>query len=292
LDAGFTKEEILAAGMQFNIERFNSSNVMSTSATAWEGMIPETINYDATAVFYMSQTIVQQIFCLKLVGNLTNFSGLTDFSDVAITYFTNMNKWPTNLQLNPSNAMLDATQSFGAVYQSNTSEKMLVKHDFIRYLSLKLFGSPQGADLFNNEASMIQSLNVMGNSSFQQDISSVLWDYSSTNPHPQLSTDYVYDASLNLYGTTDTFKSNENICRELFQQLLFENIDRFSLLTKNSDGLYPIPIITGDTISFTYTIHPSPNQNVLTGVNALTERTYKIMIIIDNGSGMNTTPTD
>jgi hypothetical protein len=73
---------------------------------------------------------------------------------------------------------------------------------------------------------------------------------------------------------------------------LFENLDRFSLLTKNTDGLYPIPILAGDSISFTYTISPSTGQHLLTKVNPISERTYKILIIIDEGTGVNTTPVD
>ena len=35
--------------------------------------------------------------------------------------------------------------------------------------------------------------------------------YSSTNPNPELNSNYVQDASTNLYGTTETFASSDNV---------------------------------------------------------------------------------
>jgi hypothetical protein len=95
-----------------------------------------------------------------------------------------------------------------------------------------------------------------------------------------------------MYATTDELTTNENICRELFQQLLFKKVSRFSLLSKNSDGLFPIPILKGDTITYTYTVSPSEGQNNLTGVEPFGGRVYKIVIIIDDGEHTNTIPLD
>ena len=63
-------------------------------------------------------------------------------------------------------------------------------------------------------------------------------------------------------------------------------------MSKNGDGLFPIPILEGDTITYTYTISPSSGQNELTGVDEFGARVYKIIIIIDDGENENTTPTD
>jgi uncharacterized protein YjbI with pentapeptide repeats len=287
LAAGFTKEEILAAGIQFNLDYFSSAAVMGTSASTWEGLIPEDLHdFSANAVFYMSQEDIQKVFAIKLTGDLQ------DLSHNDITYFINMHNWPSTVKLNPSNAMLDQPASSGALLSVGIQNKMLVKHDFIRYLALRLFNTAQGVDLFNNEASLVSALDSMGSTSYHTDISSVLWGLSSINPNPTLTSTYIYDPSLNLYGTTDDMKTNDNICRELCQQILFENNDRFALLYKNAQGLYPIPILTGDTISFTYTIYPAPNQHLLTSVQPIPPRTYRISIIIDDGTGRNTVSTD
>jgi hypothetical protein len=39
---------------------------------------------------------------------------------------------------------------------------MLVKHDFIRYISNNLFNTPYGTDLFSNETELITDLNNLG----------------------------------------------------------------------------------------------------------------------------------
>jgi len=288
LAGGYTEEEILAAGINFEIERFSSSHTMSELATTFDGInVDEIVAFDATAIFYMSQQDIQKVFTIDLDGSLE------DFSNCKVKYFTHMDKWPENFVLNPSNAMLDDGESTGALFYTDERDKMLIKHDFIRYLALKLFGSIQGTDLFNNEDQMITTLNNMGDNSFQNDISGVLWKYSSTNPDPTLETDkYVYDASFDMYATTDELTTNENVGRELFQQLLYQNVSRFKSLTKNADGLFPVPILEGDTITYTYTVLPAPGQNELTGANEFGGRVYKIVIIIDDGLTENTTPTD
>lgn len=203
-----------------------------------------------------------------------------------------MTNWPTNFNMNPSNAMLGQPESYGAIFQAPDPSEMLVKHDFIRYLADKLFGTPMATDLFSNESQLLNTLNTIGNNIFQNDISGILWEFSTTNPNPQTSSSYLLDASLNYYYTTNDMNTNNNICRELFQQLFHFNPHRFNNLTPDNNNLFSMPIINGDTISFQYTINPDSNQHKLTGVAPLPARVYTIKIIVDEGSHSNITPTD
>jgi hypothetical protein len=83
--------------------------------------------------------------------------------------------------------------------------------------------------------------------------------------------------------------TRNNICRELFQQLIYSNVERFNqLYSSTNDNLFNLPIIAGDTISFLYKIHPSEGQELLTGVDPIPARTYQIKIVIDDGSNINT----
>jgi hypothetical protein len=55
----------------------------------------------------------------------------------------------------------------GAVVTTNSKsvaylKEMLVKHDFIRYISNNLFNTPYGTDLFSNETELITDLNNLG----------------------------------------------------------------------------------------------------------------------------------
>tara|TARA_B100000035_G_scaffold23938_1_gene18831 strand:+ start:123 stop:19874 length:19752 start_codon:yes stop_codon:yes gene_type:complete len=286
LELGFTEEQIKEAGIEFYLEVFNTTIQMSTLAEMIEGQEINPISgFDATAILYLPQSIVNDVFTVKLTGDLY------DLDNVNITYFTNMDAWPSGYVINSVNAMMDHEQSTGAIYELETREKMLLKHDFIRYIAYKTFGSVHAVDLFSNEDELIAALNEFGNNNFQQDISGILWKYASTNPNPVVNANYVYDADYQLYGTTDAFISSENVCRELFQQLLKSQKSRFSNMVANPNGLYPIPIIDGDTISFTCTITPSPEQRVLSTNESIGSKIYKIIIIVGDQLN-NTDPVD
>ena len=86
--------------------------------------------------------------------------------------------------------------------------------------------------------------------------------------------------------------TNDNIGRELLQQMLYFNPERFAYLTPDINRLSSLPILNGDNISFNYTVNPAPNQNQLTGVPPISGRVYKIKIIVDDGSHINTVPID
>ena len=215
LALGFTEEEIRLAGIEFYLEAFSTTVQMDVLADIIEGKnINELTGFDATGILYLSKTLMNEVFTVKLVGDLN------DLENVNITYFTNIHKWTEGLVINSANTVMDHERSNGAIYSFGTREKMLLKHDFVRYIAYKMFGTVQAVDLFNNEDQMIRSLNTLGNNNFQQDISGILWQYASTNPNPETSSNYVFDPSLNMYGTTETFVSSDNVCRELFQQLI------------------------------------------------------------------------
>jgi hypothetical protein len=136
---------------------------------------------------------------------------------------------------------------------------------------------------------MIQALNYIGNTSLA-DISGTFWKYSSHSTYPDISGIFLTDASNNMRYTTDSFNTNENICRELFYQLIYEKKERFANLITDDNYLVGLPILAGDVINFNFTINPSPGQNTLTGVNEFFGRNYRIKLIVDDGTGVNTVP--
>jgi uncharacterized protein YjbI with pentapeptide repeats len=283
LAAGYTQEDILKAGMNLYLDYFSSSYRLLATSTLIDGKAETLLDASATAVFYIPESTIQNVFKFRLIGDLM------DFSNVEVRYVVNMHLWPTSFELNPSNAMLDQPDSNGSVYSVGNSKTMLVKHDYIRYLALKLFGNANAVDLFNNESQMVRYMNYIGNLSFQNDISGTLWKYASVTSNPT-SANYLLDTSNNMKYTTDAFNTNNNICRELMYQLIYYNPDRFANLITDENYLVSIPIFAGDTISFNYTIAPAPNQNNLTGVPPIPARTYRIKWVIDNGTGVNTVP--
>ena len=278
--------------VDFVLNKFSNSYTMSTLATLDAGSTA-TIGTDvsAIAVYYIDVAAINQVFRYE-----ADSWDVNDISSTDIKYFSYMTNWPQSLQINPANAMLDqAGQSTNPILNVGIPNKMLVKHDFLRYLALKLFNTAQGVDLFNNETPLINNLNSIGAQSFQ-DISSTMWANDANNTSKVDGSLYVRDLSSNNMATTNNYTANDNICRELFQQILYANAARFASITLDSNGQAAVPILVGDSISYKFTVFPAANQNSLTGVSAFGGRVYQIKLIVTAGTGgvgsTNTIPID
>jgi hypothetical protein len=274
------------SSIDFVLDRFSAAYTLSQSATMFEGTSIAFTDASATAVFYVSEANMKNVFKFQ-----SDSFDINDLSASDIRYFTYMSNWPEGLVINPVNAMLDKAESANAITSVGIPNKMLVKHDFIRYLALKLFNTPSGVDLFNNENELIAHLNDMGNASYQNDISGSLWKYATNASTAVDNTNFILDASSNDKCTTDHLTSNDNICRELFNQILYANKSRFSDISFNiEDGVCSLPILSGDSISYRFTVFPKAGQNDITGVPAFGGRSYRIkLLIVGDAAGENTT---
>ena len=273
----------------FVLDKFSASYTLDQRATLDAGVTYSFTDASAVAVYYISKTAIKNVFTFN--------SDSWDFNDVSsqdIHYFINMNNWPAGLEINPVNAMLDKVDLAKAMLQVGIPNKMFVKHDFIRYLAYKLFNTANGVDLFNNERDLIQHLNAMGNASFQRDISGTLNTYASESSTAVIADQFIIDTSSNTKCTTNMFTDNDNICRELFNQILNNNPARFhdiSFNIKDAEGdltgQASLPFITGDTISYRFTVFPNVGQETLTGVDRFGGRSYEIKLVVDD-AGVNT----
>jgi hypothetical protein len=273
------------SSINFVLDRFSAAYTLSQSATMFEGTSIALADVSATAVFYVSQADMQNVFKFH-----SDSFDIDDISASDIRYFTYMVNWPAGLVINPVNAMLDKAGSTNPIDTVGIPNKMLVKHDFIRYLALKLFNTSSGVDLFNNESELLSHLNSMGFASYQNDISGTLWKYATNASTAVDNTNFILDASSNDKCTTDNFTTNENICRELFNQILHANKQRFKDISFNiQDAVCSLPILSGDSISYRFTVFPKDGQNTITGVPAFGGRSYGIkLIVVGDATGENT----
>jgi hypothetical protein len=275
------------SSISFVLNTFSHSYTMSTLGTLDQGETLAVGDVSAIAVYYISQTDINKVFRFE-----SDSWDMTDISSADIRYFTYMNQWPTSLKINPANAMLDKNTAQGAMLQVGIANKMLVKHDFVRYLSKSLFNTAQGADLFNNEEALIGNLNDVGAQSFS-DISATLWTYSTGNTSIADNINTVVDLSSNALCTTNNFIGQNNVARELFQQVLGNSPGRFNTVVQDGNGQAAIPILDGDTISYKFTVAPAPGQHNLTGVSAFGPRVYQIkLLVVADATGLNTLPVD
>lgn len=275
----------------FVLSALSTSVTMNTQAVMDSGLVTAILDSSAVAVFNINLDSVKDVF---------KFSSTTyDISDNLpsgeMHYFVHADQWPISVIINPSDSMMDKAGSVNPILTVPLATEMLVKHDFIRYLALKLFNTAMGTDLFSNESALLGDLNAKGLVAWT-DISENLWEYSSTNTTSGEidNMGILIDPSSNQLCTTDHFSGNTNLCRELYQQLVFTSSgrSRFQNVVLDGNNQAPIPFIAGDSISFLYTIHPAAGQNDVTGVSAFGGRSYKIKLQIVSSGASNTVPTD
>jgi len=245
---------------------------------------------DATAVFYIRLSDMTNLFQYQTdafdVNNL-------DASDVK--YYVFHRTMPADLHINPSHAMMNKTESAGMLgtgIQEISADKSLVKHDFIRYIALRLFNTHYGVDLFQNEQELQENITYLGET-VQHNIDTILSGISTTSA----SQDMAYDATGNKYLTNDA-SGNTNLCRELMRQIAASEPSRF--YNNGGDisgsGIRAVPLREDDSINFKLTITAAEHQNILTGVTVIPSRTYMIKMVLKNtvnaSTNANTVVTD
>jgi len=263
--AGITNLDFVLTGLDEDI-------TMGTSGELFGVAIP-TMDVSATAIFNVKTETMRNVFRFQ-----------TDASDVDVVdgtdtqYYVKMDQWPATAILNPAHAMMDHSDSENPIATGDSNgtyvdNRMLVKHDFVRYLALKLFNTYQGVDLFSNEDAMKEDLAEKGAAAWAS-------------------------ISGDLHGSAGPLTNNDddnNFSRQLLEQII--NNDRDRLINDASAGtidasneIQAMPLVDGDTISFKVTLKAATGQHNLTGVSAIGDRTYKIKLVL--GSGTNTAPTD
>lgn len=115
--------------------------------------------------------------------------------------------------------MLDRSESAGMLTGGGGSfaaNKSLVKHDFIRYISLHLFNTIHGVDFLNNETDLLENIVYYGDLA-RVGIMSVLDTIGTQSADITMAA----DASGNRY-LTNTQTSNTNIFSRVTSANLFE----------------------------------------------------------------------
>ena len=261
--------------VHFVLSNLASSVQMDLSGSVQPESIPA-LDVSAVAVFHVSLSDMQSCFQYE-----TDSNDITDQSASDIRYYTYPAYWPS---LNPANAMLDASASGanGAIANSNSSgvlasNKMLVAHDFVRYLAQKLFGTHYGVDLFNNEVNLLKDLRTICDASAVghtwKDIVDKVTLVGINGTHQNI------EGSAGEKYMTNSNSTTSNLCRELLQQLIGSALPRFSSVLP-TDGSQPLPFEEDDSISFKLTIAPAAGQENLTNVAAFSARSYEIRLVM------------
>lgn len=251
------------------LEAFNSSVTMDTSGTLVSSSVAS-IDASANAVLTVSLADMKNMFKIQ-----TDSADILDANESDLKYYVEKGAyWPT---LNPANAMMDHASSSNAIATADlAANKLMVAHDFVRYLAEKLFGTHHGVDLFNNEVALLQNLrSKCGSSGAMGIIEDLIDSVDITNgDHADIATDA--DGNKYMTGATNT---SANICKALHEQLARNSPSRFSSLT-DSPNKQSLPFEEDDSFTFKLTVNPEASQHTLTGVDAIGARTYKVQLIL------------
>jgi len=271
--ASITSNELLVNQLiDFTLSGLNQTFSLSTLA-ALDASSISVESTDATAVLYVRLSDMMNLFQYQTDSFDVNN---VDASD--IKYYVFHRSTPTELHLNPSHAMMNKTESAGMLGSGDgyDSSKSLVKHDFIRYIALRLFNTHHGVDLFQNEQELHENLAYLGET-VRYNIDNILTGVSTTSD----SETMAYDASGNKYLTNDA-SGNTNLCRELMRQIAASDPARFYNNGGNTAGIRNMPLQENDSINFKLTITAAASQNILTGVSVIPSRTYLIKLMLKN----------
>ena len=261
-----------------------SFSVQMLAATMDSEMPPSLYDVSAVAVFTVSTQAMRSVFEFR-----TDSSDITNAANEDLKYFVDMAQWPP-IEINPANAALDYTTpsiSSGAIayYSYNQAQEpftnMMVKHDFVRYLALQLFGSYDATDIFNNEEELVSNLEYICDGSepghVWYDISYALNRVSINGTHPGLT----YDTPTQSYCMTNDTTTRDNLCREMFLQIAAVTPERLQNVQQTTSR-QALLFQDGDSINFTVNFYPADGQEQLTGgVNPIPARPYQIKLYME-----------
>jgi len=194
----------------------------------------------------------------------------------------------------------------GTLYPEN---RMLLKHDYMRYLSNSLFNTPHFVDQFNNENSVMEGLATDLSATYKTIIYDKLTAQSAApiEFNDQVTTDYTDNLGQKLYETLLGEKperfylngtENGTINGVTNNNIAEKDVDGASNVA-NIDEVRPLPILDGDSFEFSVTINAATGQEstpgVKNGVQVVPAYTRVIKVVcVDDASALtlNIQPSD
>jgi hypothetical protein len=229
------------------------------------GAAPPTLDVSCTAIYNVKLSDMLNVF--KFQSDSLDINNL-DASD--LQYYVYMNAWPADLSLNPANAHTLSSSPILSAPFAVDENKNFVKHDFVRYLALRLFNTAYGVDLFSNESELLSDLVTKGATAAGNIITALKAVDQASAANGEAPHKYSTNA---LTGAT-------NFTRELMQQVANAAPARFNGIT-NTTGIQSVPLQLDDTISFKVSITAASGQHNLTErPSAIETRTYRIKLVL------------
>lgn len=233
-------------------------NISSRLSELLVGAASSSFTCDATALIDIPLSLISNTFLFRS-DSINVDDNWYDGLKFKVDYYNNEANW---LPIVPTDAATSV--SLGAIpYYGNTSAnvaKNKIKFDFIRYISKKIFKTPNGADIFRNNDYVTSSLDNTSKLALRNRLS-------------------YFDASLGEIGYDPVYYPNSNLSRDIFSDILYVQPERIKQL--DSGDWTPMPLYVGDKLFFKLTVNPDPNQGAILKNVApieISPRTYLLKI--------------
>lgn len=253
-----------------------NQNIFMNALAVVDILEQQSITADAKAKLYVSTSQFRELF--QFQTDASDIDTIQNNSD--IQFKTDSSVLDNSSNLNPfaSKVIEGFTGSNG--YASN---KLCVRHDFIRKVAKDVFGTEKAVDIFENETEMLDNLTTLGNN---------------------INTNLV---SLidNANGMLESQDTSDNLVKKLFDQILGVAPERFdssntdvSNVLQDTNEYQGIPFNDGDTIRYKLVVNPydTNNGSIISGLPGPTVKTYEIIMElrdnVNNGSYDNEIPND
>jgi len=249
--------------------------------------LPQT---DAECVYNVQIGLLKNVFKIYLSDSSIPF---TDAS-ANTRYYIFTEQW-INMDFNIANALVID----GQISNTINSKLMLSKHDYTRYLSQQLFGTPHATSLFNNTKEIIDNIGIQSHNAWIMQMNTMN-KIAATPTSISSFSDPSYNTTLQTYSglLTDAcgnrFLDNtdltiNNITYQLMNNIKTSDYGRLAIDFSNqvigADGLYSVPFRLGDAIYFYTNFNPTEGQENITGVPSIPTRKYVLKInIVDNNT--------
>jgi len=249
---------------------FDSTFVLDKQVELYDIMCHIDVSAEITLTQRISAADMFYIFYFRTDEDITSIP--VDSSSV--DYFLDQSKFTgAQATMNPMNGLVTS-----GYYGSNTTDHLA--KDFLRDMAQQLFNTHFGVDLFTNEDAIVTDISARS-AMIGTNIYNILGDVDINNTSLE-GPDVSYG-----YYTTDTYSHNTNITREILNHYLSMATIRFEDLTllridPNIPGVYGIPFVTGDTISYKLLVTANTSQNITIDTNkpTLKTRSYRVKFVV------------
>lgn len=250
--------------INFIIDNFETNISLDVSGT----MLGEPDSFDASsnAIIEVDLALVKQAFQFQ-----SDASEVLNLAPTDVKFYLSETPfWNSGFKYNVADADEQMGGTVGPIATGYPSNKNMVCHDFIRFLSLRLFNTYNGVDLFDNEKDLLDDIRLKSVDVWTK-MESELAKYNDFDgTHIDLKT----DSAGKKYSTNEVIDS---IVRKLYEQMISTLSGRERFKNMITGDRQDLPFQADDTIQIKIIINPESNQHLLTNVGALEPRSYKII---------------